>query len=64
MYTSYARELRLAGSNTLRTPSNRFDLGALRDPTRWLEFYARFSLFATRGIPGASRIVAGVDITI
>jgi hypothetical protein len=64
MYTSYAREFRFSGSNSVRTPSNRFDLGGYRDPTRWLEFYARLSLFATRGIPGAARFVAGVDITI
>jgi hypothetical protein len=64
MYTSYAREFRFSGSNAVRTPSNRFDLGTYRDPTRWLEFYARLSLFATRGIPGTARFAAGVDITI
>ncbi len=64
MYTSYAREFRFSGSNAVRTPSNRFDLGTYRDPTRWLEFYARVSLFATRGITGTARFVAGADITI
>lgn len=64
LYTSYAREFRFSGSNSVRTPANRFDLGCYRDPTRWLEFYARLSLFASRGIPGAARFVTGVDITI
>jgi hypothetical protein len=64
MYASYAREFRFSGSNSVRTPSNRFDLGGYRDTTRWLEFYARLSLFATRGIPGTARFVAGADITI
>lgn len=64
MYTSYAREFRFSGSNAVKTPSNRFDLGTYRDPVRWLEFYARLSLFATRNIPGSTRFVAGVDITI
>lgn len=64
MYASYARELRFSGSNAVRTPSNRLELGGVRDPTRWLEFYGRLSLFGTRGIPGAARAVAGVDITI
>ncbi len=64
MYASYAREFRFSGSNAVRTPSNRFDLGAYRNPTRWLELYGRISLFATRGIPGATKFIAGVDITI
>jgi len=64
MYAAYARELRFSGSNTVRTPSNRFELGATRNPTRWLEFYGRFAAFATRGITGASRIVVGADLTI
>lgn len=64
MYVSYARELRFSGSNAVRTPSNRFDLCGYRDPTRWLEFYARLSIFGTRGIPGAAKAVAGVDITV
>jgi hypothetical protein len=64
MYTSYAREFRFSGSNSVKTPSNRFDLGGYRDTTRWLEFWARVSIFATRGIPGATRFMAGADITI
>jgi hypothetical protein len=64
IYTSYARELRFGGSNTVRTPSNRFDLGAVRNPTRWLELFGRFSVFGTRGVPATSRVVVGVDVTI
>jgi len=64
MYGSYAREMRFAGSNAQRTPSNRFEIGVTRDPTRWLEFYGRLAMFGTRGVPGASRIVVGADITI
>jgi hypothetical protein len=64
IYASYARELRFSGSNVVRTPSNRFELGATRNPTRWLELYARVSEFGTRGIPGAARAVAGIDVTI
>ncbi len=64
MYTAYARELRFSGSNTVLTPSNRFELGLTRNPTRWLELYGRFSVFATRGITGAARGVVGVDLTI
>jgi hypothetical protein len=64
MYASYARELRFSGSNAVRTPSNRFELGGVSDPTRWLEFYARLSIFGTRGIPGAAKGVVGVDITV
>jgi hypothetical protein len=63
-YASYAREFRFSGSSAVRTPSNRFDLGATRNPTRWLELYGRISLFATRGVPGTTKFVAGVDITI
>ncbi|MBV8531029.1 MAG: hypothetical protein JO104_06900 [Candidatus Eremiobacteraeota bacterium] len=63
-YGSYARELRLAGSNNVRAPSNRFEVGAYRDATRWLQFYGRISVFATRGLPGASKIVLGIDIAI
>lgn len=64
LYTSYARELRFSGSNVVRSPSNRFELGAYRNPTRWLEFYGRISAYATRGLPGTARVVLGVDVTI
>jgi hypothetical protein len=64
IYASYAREVRFSGSNTVRTPSNRFELGAYRNPTRWLELYGRMALWGTRGVPGTSRIVVGMDITI
>jgi hypothetical protein len=64
MYASYARELRFSGSDVVRTPSNRFDVGATRYPTRWLELYGRISVFATRGISGAARAVVGADVTI
>jgi hypothetical protein len=64
VYASYAREVRSSGVNTVRTPSNRFELGAYRDPTRWLELYARMALWGTRGIPGTAKFVVGADITI
>jgi hypothetical protein len=64
MYTSYARELRFSGSNTVLTPSNRFDLGATRNPTQWLELYGRISVYGTRGVPGTGKVVVGVDVTI
>ncbi|MGB7049342.1 MAG: hypothetical protein WBD57_13530, partial [Candidatus Cybelea sp.] len=64
IYASYAREVRFSGSNSVRTPSNRFELGAYRNPTRWLELYGRMALWGTRGVPGTSRIVVGMDITI
>jgi hypothetical protein len=63
-YVSYAREIRISGSNNVRTPSNRFELGAYRNPTRWLEFYGRFAAWGTRGVPGTARLVVGADITI
>jgi hypothetical protein len=63
-YFSYAREVRFSGSNTVRTPSNRFEVGAYRNPTRWLEFYARYAAWGTRGVPGTARFVVGADITI
>ena len=64
MYVSYAREIRFSGSNTVRTPSNRFEFGAYRNPTRWLELYGRMAFWGTRGVPGTSRVVVGADITI
>jgi hypothetical protein len=64
IYTSYAREVRISGGNAIRTPSNRFEVGVYRDPTRWLEFYARLASWATRGISANTRLVAGMDITI
>lgn len=63
-YTSYAREIRISGSNTIRSPSNRFEVGAYRNPARWLEFYGRLGFWATRGVPATTRVVAGADITI
>lgn len=62
-YTSYAREVRFSGSDTVRTPSNRFELGAYRNPTRWLELYGHMAFWATRGVPGTGRIVVGLEIT-
>jgi hypothetical protein len=64
VYASYAREVRFSGSNTVRTPSNRFEVGAYRNPTRWLELYSRFAAWGTRGVPGTARFVFGADITI
>jgi hypothetical protein len=64
MYLSYAREVRFSGGNEVRTPSNRFEVGAYRDPTRWLELYTRYAAWGTRGIPGTARLVFGADITI
>lgn len=64
MYLSYAREVRFSGSNTVRTPANRFELGAYRNPTRWLELYGRLIFWGTRGVPGTTRILVGADITI
>lgn len=64
MYASYARELRFSGSNAVRTPSNRFELGAYRNATRWLEFYGRMALWGTRGVPGTAKVVVGIDVTI
>ncbi len=63
-YLSYAREVRFSGSNAVRTPSNRFEVGAYRNPTRWLEFYTRYAAWGTRGVPGTARFVFGADITI
>lgn len=62
-YVSYAREQRFLGSNNLRTPSNRFEFGATRDPTRWLEFYGKILLFATRSVPGTAKAIVGVEVT-
>ena len=64
MYAAFARELRFSGSNTILTPSNRFDLGVTRYPTRWLELYGRISVYGTRGVPGTGKVVVGVDVTI
>ncbi len=64
VYASYARELRLGGSNAVLTPSNRFEVGLTRDVTRWLQLYGRFSLFGTRGTQGTARGVVGADVTI
>lgn len=64
VYVSYARELRFSGGNSVRTPSNRFELGASRNATRWLQLYGRISLFGTRSVPGTMRIVLGLDVTL
>jgi hypothetical protein len=63
MYASYAREVRFSGGNSVRTPSNRFELGVARNATRWLELYGRISLFGTRGVSGTAKGVVGIDIT-
>jgi|GEM_PF-4678641 len=64
VYASYARELRFSGGNSVRTPSNRFELGANRNATRWLQLYGRISLFGTRSVSGTAKVVIGVDITL
>ena len=64
VYASYARELRFSGSNNVRTPANRLEVGAYRNPTRWLELYARGALWGIRGISGTGRIVVGADVSI
>jgi hypothetical protein len=64
VYGSYTRELRFSGGTTVATPSNRFDLGAIRDATPWLQLYGRYSLFATRTVPGTGKFVLGVEVTI
>lgn len=63
VYGSYARELRFSGSNRVRTPSNRFEIGVTRKATRWLQFYGRISLFGTRNTPGATKLILGLDFT-
>jgi hypothetical protein len=62
-YVSYAREQRFAGGNSVRTPSNRFETGLTRDATPWLEFYGKLVLFGTRGLPGTSKAIFGVEVT-
>ncbi|HEY2475589.1 MAG TPA: hypothetical protein VGI19_12435 [Candidatus Cybelea sp.] len=62
-YVSYAREQRFVGSDNVRTPSNRFEFGATRDPTRWLEFYAKILLFATRSVPATTKAIVGAEVT-
>jgi hypothetical protein len=64
IYFTYARELRISGSTAVRTPSNRLELGAYRDPTRWIEFYGRLVFWGTRGITGTTKLLVGADITI
>lgn len=64
IYGAYAREFRGSGSTVVRSPSNRLELGAYRDPTRWLEFYGRLAFFGTRGVTGTTRLVVGADFTI
>lgn len=64
VYVRYAREVSVSGVNAVRTPSNRFEVGAYRDPTRWLELYTRYAAWGTRGVPGTARFVFGADITI
>jgi hypothetical protein len=64
VYASYARELRFSGGNSVRTPSNRFELGTSRNATRWLQLYGRISLFGTRGVSGTAKGVLGIDITL
>jgi hypothetical protein len=64
MYAAYSRELRFSGSDTILTPSNRFDLGITRYPTPWLELYGRISVYGTRGVPGTGKVVVGADVTI
>jgi hypothetical protein len=64
VYGAYAREFRFSGSKVVRSPSNRFEIGAYRYPTRWLEFYGRFSTYATRGVTATTRVVVGVNVTI
>ena len=64
VYASYARELRFSGSNRVRTPSNRFELGVNRNATRSLQLYGRISLFGTRSVSGTAKIILGVDVTL
>jgi hypothetical protein len=63
IYASYAREVRFSGGNSVRTPSNRFELGVNRNATRWLQFYGRISLFGTRGVAGTAKGVLGFEVT-
>jgi hypothetical protein len=62
-YVSYAREQRFSGSDRVRTPSNRFEVGLTRDPTRRLELYAKLLMFATRSLPGTTKGILGVEYT-
>jgi hypothetical protein len=63
-YLTYAREQRFSRINSVRTPSNRFEVGYTRDPRRWLEFYLKIALWGTRGVPGTGKALAGVSISL
>ena len=61
-YASYAREQRFVGTNNVRTPSNRFEFGATRDATPWLQFYGKILLFATRGVSGTTKGIVVAEL--
>jgi hypothetical protein len=56
--------LRFSGGNSVRTPSNRIELGLNRNATRWLQLYGRVSLFGTRGLSGSAKLIFGADVTL
>ncbi len=64
VYASYTREARIIMGNTLPVSSNRFDTAVVRDMTPSIQGYARLSIFGSKGLPGLTKVIVGIEIKL